>query len=221
MVDIGLSGTFRALRYRNFRLYLGGQAVSLVGTWLQTVAQSWLVYRLTDSPLLLGLAGFVGQAPVFFLAPLGGALADHVDKRRLLVLTQSSSALLAAVLGALTLSGHVTIGQVLVVATALGVVNAFDIPGRQSFLVEMVTREDLPNAIALNSSAVNSARSVGPAVAGVLVAAVGEGWCFALNAVSFAAVIVALLEIRVAARQVGAALNPLRAIRDALSFVAA
>jgi MFS family permease len=221
MVDIGLSGTFRALRHRNFRLYLGGQAVSLVGTWLQTVAQSWLVYRLTDSPLLLGLAGFVGQAPVFFLAPLGGALADHVDKRRLLVLTQSSSALLAAVLGALTLSGHVTIGQVLVVATALGVVNAFDIPGRQSFLVEMVTREDLPNAIALNSSAVNSARIVGPAVAGVLVAAVGEGWCFALNAVSFAAVIVALLEIRVAARRAGAALNPLRAIRDALSFVAA
>ena len=221
MSDANPARTFRALRHRNFRLFIAGQAVSLVGTWLQTVAQSWLVYRLTDSPLLLGLAGFVGQAPVFFLAPFGGALADHADKRRLLVLTQTASAALAALLGALTLSGHVTIGQVLAVATALGVVNAFDIPGRQSFLVEMVAREDLPNAIALNSSAVNAARIVGPAVAGVLVAAIGEGWCFVLNAVSFAAVIVALLAIRVAARQAREELRPLRAIRDALAFVVA
>ncbi len=216
------AAVFRALRHRNFRLYIVGQAVSLVGTWLQSVAQSWLVYRLTDSPFLLGLTGFVGQAPVFFLAPVGGTLADHSDRRRLLVITQSSMALLAAALGALTLSGHVTIAQVLAIATLLGVVNAFDIPTRQSFIVEMVGRGDLPNAIALNSSAVNAARILGPAIAGILVAAVGEGVCFVLNALSFAAVIVALLLMRLGARtRPAAAVSHLRAIADALTFVRA
>ena len=215
------AGTFRALRHRNFRLYIVGQGVSLVGTWLQSVAQSWLVYRLTDSALLLGLAGFVGQAPVFFLAPIGGAVADHADKRRVLVATQTASALLAAALGALTLSGHVTIGWVFAIAAALGVVNALDIPTRQSFVVDMVARADLPNAIALNSSAVNAARVVGPAVAGVLVAAVGEGWCFLLNGLSFAAVIAALLAMRLGPRQAGAAARPLRAVADAFAFVRA
>jgi MFS family permease len=211
---------FRALQHRNFRLYLGGQGVSLVGTWLQSVAQAWLVYRLTDSALLLGLTGFVGQAPVFFLAPIGGTLADHLDRRRLLVWTQGTSAVLAALLGVLTLSGHVTIAQVLVVATLLGIVNAFDVPTRQSFVVEMVGREDLPNAIALNSSAVNAARILGPALAGVLVAAVGEGFCFVLNALSFAAVIAALLAIRLETRAAGRTeLAPLRAIADAFGFV--
>ena len=210
----------RALRHRNFRLFVGGQAVSLVGTWLQAVAQSWLVYRLSDSPLLLGLTGFVGQAPVFFLAPLGGALADRVDRRRVLLATQTASAVLAAALGALTLSGRVTIAQVLTVATLLGAVNAFDIPTRQSFVVEMVSREDLPNAIALNSSAVNAARIVGPAIAGVLVASVGEGWCFVLNALSFAAVIVALALIRVEPRpRASGGPSPLRAVVEALLFV--
>ena len=210
----------RALQHRNFRLYIGGQGVSLVGTWLQTVAQSWLVYRLTDSAFLLGLTGFVSQAPVFFLAPIGGALADHLDRRRLLVWTQGISALLAAVLGARTVSGHVTIAQVLAVATLLGIVNAFDIPTRQSFVMEMVGREDLPNAIALNSSAVNLARALGPALAGVLVAAVGEGFCFLLNAVSFAGVIVALLAMRLEPRRSPQGeLSPLRAILDALGFV--
>ena len=210
----------RALQHRNFRLYIGGQGVSLVGTWLQTVAQSWLVYRLTDSAFLLGLTGFVSQAPVFFLAPIGGELADHLDRRRLLVWTQGISALLAAVLGALTVSGHVTIAQVLAVATLLGIVNAFDIPTRQSFVMEMVGREDLPNAIALNSSAVNLARALGPALAGVLVAAVGEGFCFLLNAVSFAGVIVALLAMRLEPRRSPQGeLSPLRAILDALGFV--
>jgi MFS family permease len=210
---------FRALRHRNFRLYVGGQAVSLVGTWLQSVAQSWLVYRLTDSALLLGLAGFAGQAPVFFLAPLGGALADRVDRRRLLVGTQTASALLAGVLAALTLSGHVTIAHVFVVAAALGVVNSVDIPTRQAFVVEMVGREEVPNAIALNSSAVNAARIVGPAVAGILVAAVGEGWCFALNAASFSAVILALVSMRVPARAASSHAPALRAIADAFAFV--
>jgi MFS family permease len=210
----------RALRHRNFRLYISGQLVSLVGTWLQVVAQSWLVYRLTDSPLLLGVTGFVGQAPVFFLAPVGGAVADRVDKRRLLLFTQSASAVLAGVLGALTLAGHVTIGEVLVVAGLLGAVNALDMPTRQSFVVEMVGREDLPNAIALNSTAVNAARVLGPAVAGFVVAAVGEGWCFELNAVSFLAVLLGLALIRTDRRPAGAARSSAVAdIRDAWHFV--
>ena len=217
-----MPAALRALRHRNFRLYVGGQAVSLVGTWLQSVAQSWLVYRLTDSPILLGLTGFVGQAPVFFLAPFGGALADRVEKRRLLVGTQAASAGLAATLAALTLSGHVTIAHVFAIAAALGIVNAFDIPTRQAFVVDMVGREDLPNAIALNSSAVNAARIAGPAIAGVLIAAVGEGWCFAANALSFAAVIVALLlmrlERRAARRRSG---SPASEIREAAAFVLA
>jgi MFS family permease len=210
----------RALRHRNFRLYIGGQLVSLVGTWLQAVAQSWLVYRLTDSPLLLGVTGFVGQGPVFLLAPLGGAVADRMDRRRLLLVTQSASAVLAGVLGALTLSGHVRIAHVFVIAGLLGTVNAFDIPTRQSFVVEMVGRRDLPNAIALNSSAVNAARVLGPAVAGFVVAAVGEGWCFVLNAVSFAAVLVSLALIRTPPRAAGTpGGSALGEIRDAWRFV--
>jgi MFS family permease len=217
----GLARLFRALRHRNFRLYIGGQGLSLVGTWLQTVAQSWLVYRLTDSPLLLGLAGFVGQAPVFFLAPLGGAAADRTDRRRLLLFTQSASAVLAGVLGVLTLSGHVRIAHVFLLAGLLGAVNAVDIPTRQSFVVEMVGREDLPNAIALNSSAVNAARVLGPAVAGFLVAAVGEGWCFVLNAVSFLAVLGGLALIRVPPRPAsGSRGSALAEIREAWRFVA-
>jgi MFS family permease len=213
---------FRALRHRNFRLYLAGQAVSLVGTWLQSVAQSWLVYRLTDSPLLLGLAGFAGQAPVFFLAVVGGTLADRVDKRRLLVGTQAASAACAAALAVLTLSGRVTIVQVFVIAAALGAVNAFDIPTRQAFVAEMVGRDDLPNAIALNSSAVNAARIAGPALAGILVGLVGEGWCFAINAASFGTVILALLTMRLgprtARRQGGSAASE---IREAAAFALA
>jgi MFS family permease len=216
----GLARLFRALRHRNFRLYIGGQLVSLVGTWLQTVAQSWLVYRLTDSPLLLGMAGFVGQAPVFFLAPLGGAAADRMDRRRLLLFTQSASAVLAGALGVLTLSGHVRISHVFALAGLLGVVNALDIPTRQCFVVEMVGRQDLPNAIALNSSAVNAARVLGPAVAGFLVAAVGEGWCFVLNAASFLAVLAGLALIRTPPRPAaGKRGSPLAEIGDAWRFV--
>jgi len=193
----------RALRHRNFALFIGGQLISLVGTWLQSVAQSWLVYRLTGSSLLLGLAGFCGQIPIFLLAPLGGAVADRQNRRSLLVATQTSSMLLAFALGALTLAGRVTVNDVFILASLLGVVNAFDIPARQAFVVEMVEREDLPNAIALNSSIFNMARILGPAVAGVLVAAVGEGWCFVLNGVSFIAVIAGLLmmQLRAAARR--------------------
>jgi MFS family permease len=194
------SRTFRALRHRNYRLFVGGQLVSLIGTWLQSVAQAWLVYRLAGSPFLLGLVGFCGQLPVLLLSPLGGAAADRLDRRRVLVATQSAAMLLALLLGALTVARLVTVPAVMAIAAALGVVNAFDMPTRQSFVIEMVSRNDLPNAIALNSSMVNAARMLGPAVAGVLVAAVGEGWCFILNGLSYVAVILALLRIRVPAR---------------------
>jgi len=145
---------------------------------MQNVAQAWLVYRLTQSSVLLGLVGFIGQFPVFLLAPVGGLAADRWRRHRIIVGTQAAMMLLAFALAAITLSGSVQVSQVLVLAGLLGVVNAFDIPARQSFIVQMVGRADLPNAIALNSSLFNSARIIGPAIAGVLVAAIGEGWCF-------------------------------------------
>ena len=160
---------------------------------MQSVAQSWLVYRLTGSSLLLGLVGFCGQIPVFALAPFGGAVADRLDRRRILVATQTASMLLAFALAALTLLGVVRPAHVFVLSAVLGAVNAFDIPARQAFVVEMVGAEDMPNAIALNSSMFNGARIVGPAVAGVLVGVIGEGWCFFANGVSFLAVIASLL----------------------------
>lgn len=186
----------RALRHRNFKLFFFGQLLSLPGTWIQMVAQSWLIYRLTDSAVLLGLAGFASQFPVFLIAPLGGTLADRFSRHRLLIATQVASALLALSLAALTLSGQVEVWHVFTLASLLGVVNGFDLPARQAFTVQLVGREDLPNAIALNSSAFNAARLVGPAVAGVLVAAAGEGWCFLLNGVSYATVLAALLAMR-------------------------
>ena len=183
----------RALRHRDYRLYLGGQTVSLVGTWMQSVAQSWLVYRLTGSSVLLGLVAFAGQFPIFLLAPVGGSLADTRDRHRIVVAAQAVSMVLAFVLAGLTLTGHVRLWHVFVLAALMGVVYAFDIPARQAFIVEMVDRDDFMNAIALNSSIVNGARVVGPAVAGVLLAAVGEGWCFFVNGVSFLAVLAGLL----------------------------
>ncbi len=186
----------RALRHRNFKLFFFGQLLSLPGTWIQMVAQSWLIYRLTDSALLLGLAGFASQFPVFLIAPLGGALADRFSRHRLLIGTQLASAVLALALAALTLSGQVEVWHVFTLASLLGVVNGFDLPARQAFTVQLVGRDDLPNAIALNSSAFNAARLVGPAVAGVLVGAAGEGWCFLLNGVSYVTVLAALLAMR-------------------------
>ncbi len=190
----------RALRSRPYRLFVAGQLISLVGTWMQMVAQSWLIYRMTGSAALLGLLGFAGQIPVFVLAPLGGVVADRASRHRVLVTTQSTMMALAATLAALTLSGNIRVSHLFVLATLLGLVNAFDIPARQAFVIEMVEREDLMNAIALNSSMVNGARIAGPAVAGVVVAAVGEGWCFLLNALSYTAVIGALLLMRLPRR---------------------
>ena len=191
---------FRALQYRNYRLFFMGQIISLVGTWMQSVAQAWLVYRLTGSSFLLGLVGFCGHIPVFLMAPLGGMLADRRSRHRIVIATQSSAMTLAVILAALTLLGHIKVWEILVLATLLGVVNAFDIPARQAFVVDMIHPKDLINAIALNSSMVNSARMIGPAVAGLTVAAVGEGWCFFANGVSYIAVIIGLLMMKITPR---------------------
>jgi MFS family permease len=188
--------TFRALRHRNFRLFISGQVVSLVGTWMQNVAQSWLVYRLTHSELLLGTAWFCSQIAVFALGPLGGLAADRYPRRKIVVITQTLSMLQAFALGALTLLGKIQVWQVLALAILLGVINAFDMPGRQALVIEMTSQEDLINAISLNSAVFNAARVVGPAVAGLLLSAVGEGTCFLINGFSFLAVIVSLLAMR-------------------------
>lgn len=187
-----LPATLRALQYRNFQLFFGGQLISLIGTWMQNVAQAWLVYRITKSSMLLGSVGFAGQIPVFLLAPLGGIVADRYSRHRVVIATQTASMILALALSALVLTHTVQIWHIFVLAALLGVVNSFDIPARQSFLVEMVGREHLMNAIALNSSMFNASRVVGPAIAGLLVATIGEGWCFFANGVSYIAVIIGL-----------------------------
>jgi MFS family permease len=210
----------RALRHRNFQLFFSGQLISLVGTWMQTVAQSWLVYKLTGSGLLLGSVGFASQIPVFLFAPLGGITADRSNRQRVVIATQVASMILALVLAALTLTHRITVKEIFVLAALLGVVNAFDIPGRQAFLVDMVGKEDLMNAIALNSSMFNGARVVGPAVAGVLVARLGEGWCFFANGVSYIAVIVGLLMMNVhAPARASADTSPFDHIIEGFRFV--
>jgi MFS family permease len=188
-----LPAALRAFRHRNYRLFFFGQLVSLSGTWMQSVAQSWLVYKLTGSPVLLGFVGFSGQIPVFLLASFGGAIADKYNRHRILIFTQTAAMVLAFVLAVLTLTNLIEVWHVFAIAALLGVANAFDIPTRQAFITDMVGREDLINAIALNSSMFNGARIVGPAIAGILVGAVGEGWAFLGNAVSYIAVIAGLL----------------------------
>src|SRR5262245_37622568 len=180
-----LNQSLRAFRYRNYRLFFAGQLISLVGTWMQTVAQAWLVYRLTGSATLLGVVGFASQIPIFLLSPVAGAVADTYPRRRTMIVIQVLMMLQAFPLAALTLTHQIQVWHVMVLAVLLGFVNAFDIPVRQSFVAEMVGREDLINAIALNSSMMNSARIIGPAVAGILVSVVGEGWCFLLNGLSY------------------------------------
>jgi MFS family permease len=184
---------FRALRHRNFRLFWTGQLISVVGTWMQSVAQGWLMHRLTSSPLMLGLLGFCQFVPVTLFTLWAGVVVDRVDKRKLILTTQTLSLLQAVTLAAVVTAGVVTPWMVLVLAFVFGVINAFDLPARQSFLIEMVGKEDLSNAIALNSAAFNTARVFGPAVAGVLLATIGEGGCFWLNALSYVAVIAGLL----------------------------
>ena len=193
----GFRQVFRALRHRNFRLFCFGQIVSLCGTWMQNVAQNWLVYRLTRSEFLMGVTYFCLQLPVFALAPLGGLASDRRSRHRIIIITQTLSLVQALVLAYLTLSGRVQVRHVLVLAAALGCVNAFDMPARQSFLIQMASKEDLLNAISLNSSIFNAARVLGPAVAGVLVDRLGEGFCFLINGISFVAVLIGLLAMRV------------------------
>ena len=189
---------FRALRNPNYRLFFFGQSISLIGTWITRIASSWLVYRLTDSEFLLGLASFIGQIPSLFLSPIAGVYIDRWNKHRVLVVTQALAMGQSAALAFLTLTGRISVGDVLVLQCFQGVINAFDTPARQSFVVQMVDdRADLPNAIALNSALVNGSRMIGPAIGGVLIAAFGEGWCFAVDAVSYVFVIGSLLAMTV------------------------
>ncbi len=184
---------FRALSHRNYRLFFGGQSISLIGTWMQQIAVSWLAYRLTDSAVGLGVVGFSTRIPALVFAPFTGVLADRWNRHRTLVVTQTLSMIQALILAALVLTELITIWEVIVLSLFLGTINALDVPVRQSFIVDMVeSGEDLSNAIALNSTMVNGARLIGPSVAGVLIAAVGEGMCFLLNGLSFIAVIAAL-----------------------------
>ena len=196
-----MSTRFRALQHRNFQLFFAGQLVSLIGTWMQSTAQLWLVYKLTNSAALLGVFGFANQIPILLLASIGGYVGDRYNRHRGVIATQTAAMILAFVLAALTLTGTIHDARgawvLIVIAFLVGIVNAFDVPIRQSFLVQMVGKEDLPNAIALNSSIFNGARVVGPAIAGFAIAWIGEGWCFFLNGVSFLAVIVALLAMRI------------------------
>ena len=188
----------KALQHRNYRLFFSGQSVSLVGTWITRVATSWLVYRLTGSELLLGLVGFCGQIPTLLLSPLAGVLVDRWQRHRILVITQVLSMVQSFLLAALAFAGVIRVWHVLVLQVAQGIINAFDTPARQAFVVEMVEdRADLPNAIALNSSMVNGSRIIGPSIGGVIIAAVGEGWCFAIDGVSYLFVIASLLAMRI------------------------
>jgi MFS family permease len=210
----------RALRHRNYRTYFFGMLVSFTGTWMQSVAQSWLIYRLTGSAWLLGLVGFASQVPIFLFAPVGGVVADRHSRHRIIIFTQTLSMIQAFSLAALTLSNRVTVEAVFALALALGVVNAFDLPTRQSFMIEMVGKEDLMNAIALNSSMIQASRVVGPAMAGMLVKWLGEGPCFLINGISYIAVIAGLLTIRVgegrAAQPSG---SPLSDLREGFDYV--
>ncbi|HLI85654.1 MAG TPA: MFS transporter [Bryobacteraceae bacterium] len=213
-----LSHSFRALRHRNYQYFIGGQIISLVGTWMQTVAQSWLVYRLTHSDLLLGTAMFCSQIAVFALGPLGGLAADRFSRHKLVIVTQTLMMVQAFVLAWLTLSGRIQVWEILALAVVLGAINAFDIPGRQSLLIQMTSKQDLLSAISLNSAVFNTARGVGPAVAGVLVAALGEGVCFLLNAISFLAVIGGLLAMKLEPFERRAPVSPWRHLVDGFVY---
>src|SRR5947209_3927132 len=217
----GVAFMLRALGHRNYKLFFSGQSISLVGTWMTRIATSWLVYRLTGSALLLGVVGFAGQIPSFLLAPFAGVLVDRWNRHRLLVATQVLAMLQSLALAVLALTGAIKIHHVIWLSVFQGLVNAFDMPARQAFVVEMVERrEDLPNAIALNSSMVNAARLLGPSIGGVIIVAVGEGWCFMIDAVSYLAVIASLLAMKVTPRMVKKIreANMLRQLREGFSY---
>jgi predicted MFS family arabinose efflux permease len=200
----------QVFRHRNYRLFFAGQLVSLMGTWMQTVAQAWLVYSLTHSPFLLGFTSFCAQVTVFFMASLGGMIADRVDRRKMLMVTQGLAMAQAAILAVLTLTGVVQVWEIIALAFGLGLINSVDVPTRQSMTLDMVGRGDLRHAIALNSMMFNLARVVGPSLAGALIAVVGEGVCFGINALSFAAVLTSLFLMRFPARAARVQQHPLR-----------
>ena len=188
----------RALHHRNYRLFFGGQSISLIGTWMQQIAMSWLVYRLTNSALLLGVVGFSSQIPIFLFASVAGVYADRWHRYRILVVTQTLAMIQALILAFLTLIGAIQVWHIIVLSIFLGLINAFDMPTRQSFIVELIEKaEDLGNAIALNSLMFNGARLVGPAVAGILIGLLGESVCFLINGISFLGIIIALLAMKV------------------------
>ena len=215
------SHAWRALKHRNFKLFVSGQSISLIGTWMTRLATSWLVYRLTGSALLLGVVGFSGQIFTFLLAPFAGVWVERLDRRKLLVWTQTLAALQSLTLAGLTLARIVTIHEIIALAALQGLINAFDMPGRQAFLVQMVeNKQDLGNAIALNSSIVNLARLVGPALAGLVIAWIGEGYCFLIDGISYVAVIVSLLMMQVKPLDVRrATASMLTQMKEGWSFV--
>lgn len=215
-----LAHTFRALGYRNYRLFFIGQGISLVGTWMQTVAMSWLVYSMTGSALLLGVVAFAGLICTFIFGPFAGVLTDRMDRKRIVMITQMLSMLQALTLAAVVLTGTAAVWNLIILSAVLGLINAFDMPARQSFIPELVDdRADLGNAIALNSSMFNSARMIGPTVAGVLVATVGEGLCFLINGLSFIAVLACLAAMRIAPRDVSPVQdNFLRGMKEGISY---
>ncbi len=202
---LNLQVLLRALKHKNYRLFFGGQIISLTGSWMQQVALSWLVYRMTGSAFILGLVSFSSQIPILILSPIAGVLIDRMNKHRIIIATQTLLMLQAFLLTFLVFSNVVEVWQIILLNIFSGIVNAFDLPARQSFIVEIVEkREDLGNAIALNSSIFNSARLVGPSIAGILISAVGEGICFLINGLSFIAVIVALLAMKIKAHHIEA-----------------
>jgi MFS family permease len=216
------SHAWRALRHRNFRLFFSGQSISLIGTWMTRIATSWLVYRLTGSALLLGLVGFVGQIPTFLMAPFAGVWVDRLDRRNVLLWTQALAAVQSLLMAALTLSKLVTIWEILALGAFQGLINAFDMPGRQAFMVQMVEdRQDLGNAIALNSSMVNMARLVGPSLAGLVIAGFGEGYCFLVDGLSYFAVIasLALMQIESLPARPGSGASMVDQLREGWAYV--
>lgn len=219
-MDDALPSMLRALRHRNYRLFFGGQSISLIGTWMTRIATVWLVWRLTHSPEMLGLLGFAGQVPTFLITPFAGVWVDRLDRHRLLVVTQVLEMVQSFALAALALSGVVQVWQVFALQVLQGIVNAFDMPTRQSLLIDLIEdRADLSNAVALNSSMVNGARLIGPSIAGLLIAWAGEGWCFLTDGVSYLAVIGSLLVMRLALhRGTGKRKRVLHELRDGLSY---
>jgi len=215
------SHAWRALRHPNFRLFFAGQSVSLIGTWMTRIATSWLVYRLTGSALLLGTISFAGQIPTFLLAPFAGVLVDRMNRHRVLIATQVAAMLQSFALAVLTLTHHITIHEILALSVFQGMINAFDMPVRQSFMVQMVEdRADLQNAIAINSSMVNAARLIGPSIAGIVISLSSEGWCFLIDGVSYMAVIASLLAMHVSAAKVKrAATSMAEQMREGWTYV--